>query len=83
MKYLLAVSVLALGACVHTQDAAPPVYNAQSAAPAQSTVIATCADGFNASVDHLMSAMEIEGTYAFAEPAIERPTAYESRISRF
>lgn len=84
MKYLAMMGVLALGACVHGDSATAPVYNAQATvAPAGQMVTATCGESFNATVDHLVAAMNLDATYAFSEPVAEAPTAYDGRVSRF
>lgn len=83
MKYLAVMSALLLGACVHGQEQPAPVYNMHAQPLAHSRVTATCGESFNATVDHLAAAMNLEGNYAFSQPAPEAPTAYEGRISRF
>lgn len=86
MKYLAVIGVLLLGACVHGEPAAShaPVYNAQSQPVAERQMVtATCGESFNATVDQLVAAMNLEGRYAFSEPAAERATAYNGRVSRF
>lgn len=86
MKYLSVIGVLLLGACVHSEPTVSnaPIYNAQSQPVAERQMVtATCGESFNASVDQLIAAMNLEGRYAFSEPVAERATAYDGRVSRF
>lgn len=82
MKYLAIAGVLLLGACVHADPAVSYAPVSQPVAERQ-MVTATCGESFNASVDHLIAAMNLEGHYAFSEPVAERATAYNGRVSRF
>lgn len=87
MKYLAITGVLLLGACAqqgHADGSGSARVQAFYAAPVvQQPAAATCADGFNASLDRLAAAMNLAGETAPTGPVSERATAYEGRISRF
>lgn len=87
MKYLAITGVLLLGACAqqgHADGSGSARVQAFHATPViQQPAGATCADGFNESLDRLAAAMDLPGETDFSGPVNERATAYEGRISRF